>query len=169
MKEQSKHYKVTYTVNPDTKQIKLTFRPELDYKNVKDIQVFLNTVYTGTYMSLKTLLAGTPMLRPASEEERNAKIYVFKDSVKDNKLYSERKKLYDGLAEAFNNILKEMFPDIEYIENCRIQEQHNTFDMSEDEAEERRLEVADVVDRVKNTPETPVDAIGDVDGDDIPN
>jgi hypothetical protein len=168
MKEKLKHYKVSFTTDPNTKRIKIGFRPELDYKNIQDIQVFLNTVYTGTYMSLKTLLAGTPMLRPATEDERTAGVYVFKDEAKDNRLYQERKRLYDGLAQAFQNTLSEMFPDIEYIENCRIQEQHKMFDMSSEEAEERKAEVAALVDKVRTEPETK-DAVGDTDGDDIPH
>jgi hypothetical protein len=168
MEKIPKYHKVSFVVNPETKKIKIVFKPELDHKNAQDIQIFLNTVYTGTYMSFKTLLSSMPILRPASEREREAKVYIFKDPVRDNKLYKERKEMYDSFANGFSTLLREMFPDIEYIENSRIEEQHKTFDMNDDEAEERRIEIEGVAEYVRSLNEVQLEARepqGDNDGD----
>lgn len=161
--DKKQYHKVIYTVDPATRRIKISFKPELDYKNVENIQTFLNTIYTGTYMSLKTVLAAMPMLRPATPEEREAKVYIFKNQDADNRLYKERKEMYDNFANGFNTILREMFPDIEYIENSRTEEQHRVFDMSNEEAEERRLEIEQLTEKIRNTPES--ELVGDHDGD----
>ena len=114
-------------------------------------------------MSLKTVLAAMPMLRPATPEEREAKVYIFKNQDADNRLYKERKEMYDNFANGFNTILREMFPDIEYIENSRTEEQHRVFDMYNEEAEERRLEIEQLTEKIRSTPES--ELVGDLDGD----
>lgn len=150
-------HKVIYTLDDEKQRIKIDFRPKLDRKNLKDINLFINATYTGTYMSLKTLLQDAPVLRPASPAEIEAKTYIFKDEEEDNLLYKHRKALHDNIANGFNTLLKELFPDIQYIEQCRKDEQERVFDMSSDEAEERRVELERLAEEVRKE-ELPCDS-----------
>jgi hypothetical protein len=147
-------HKVIITLDDEKQRIKVDYRPKLDRTNLKDVNLFINATYTGMNMSLKMLLQDAPVLRPASELEQEAHTYVFKDVLKDNQLYRSRKALHDSIASGFNTLLKELFPDIQYIEQWQKAEQERVFEMSSEEAEERRIELARVAEQVRKGEES---------------
>lgn len=144
------HYKITITSNVEKDMVKVQFSPKLNEETKReDIQRFLSTLFAGTHVGLHSLLADMNIMRPATSLERDAQVYIFKDTEKDNTLYKQRKQLHDGLAETFNNILKDLFPDIEYI-NMTIQHQQElAFNMSPEEAEEHQKYIEGIADKVK--------------------
>lgn len=154
MKEDSKkvrtRYKIAYNVDTETGELQTKFTPVLKRSTYRDSQILLNTLLTGTEASFNQLLAPLPMLRPVTNEEREYNVYVFKDEEADTKLFKERKQIYDALKLTFDNIIEGLFPDVQYVEDCRTVQQERVFDMSEAEAEEYRQSIQEVADKIRS-------------------
>lgn len=141
-------YKITLKGNLKENTVSATFVPTLDVTKIKDVQTLLNVLTSGSHTAFVKLLGGLPILRPASEEEREAKIYVFVND-KDNNTYKVRKDLYDQLEAVFGNILSQLFPDVEYINSCNHYQQELAFSMDEAQAEEYKKEIEEITARVR--------------------
>lgn len=113
----------------------VSYEPELDHNNYAiHIKNALNTMPH----ALLQMFATIPVLRPESDQEREAHTYVFNEGERgdtENRLYTLRKNLYDQTAAIFSGLLATAFPDIEYIENCRNYQQE--FCMSHNEEEKK--------------------------------
>lgn len=143
-------YSIVIKADKDLGQVKVKTSPQVPKTNLDELQYLLNVLITGTDAGLKEMLGGLPVLRPASEVEREANVYVFKDEERDNALYKQRKALHDSIANVFNNTLKTLFPDIEYINSVQNHQQELVFDMSAEEAEEHQAEIQKIVEQVRN-------------------
>ena len=146
-------YKVSYLTNKDKGQLKVKFSPDLKVADLEDAQIHTNSVLSGTRIALNILLGGIPVMRPATDEEVEAKVYIFKDEKADNELYKVRKQTYESLANTFDGILKELFPDIDYIQSTIKHQQELVFDMNTDQAEEHKYMLEQIAKRVRETPE----------------
>jgi hypothetical protein len=141
-------YKILFKGNTKKNSVDVLFTPELKETELKDVQTLLNLLTAGTHGAFIQLLAGMPMLRPASAEEREAHVYVFKDEL-DNKNYKGRKHLYQQIKNIFEGVLKELFPDVEYVNACNDYQQDLAFEMNEEQAEEHKKEIEDLTKRVR--------------------
>lgn len=97
---------------------------------------YINNALNTMPNALLNMYASIPLLRPASECEKEVHAYVFNEGERgeiENNLYKYRKHLYDTTAAVFSELLATAFPDIEYIENCKHYQQE--FCMSHDEFE----------------------------------
>lgn len=143
-------YKVNIKTNMKQKNINVDFHPALEDCSLEDTQMLLNTLLQGIQVGLQKILYVAPPLRPPTEQEREAKIYVYVDEEEDNALYKKRKMLYDSLNGVFTEVLRTSFPDIQYIEQCRNYQQELIFDMSSEEAAEYNEEIKAVSDEVRD-------------------
>ena len=118
------------------------FEPALDAETfVAHVNSALNTMPN----ALMNIFANVPLLRPASEREREAHIYVFNEGEQgevENRLYKYRKHLYDATGAVFSQLLTTAFPDIEYIEGCKAYQQD--YCMNVEAAEEYKKTVEEV-------------------------
>ena len=135
--------KVVMTADMDKNKVTVTYGRAVSTMKQNDRQLYLNITLAGVDASLKKLLGKLPTLRPATEEEREAKIYVMINDAEMN-LSKGREQLYHTIAGIFNNTLSELFPDVEYVEQCRKYQQETIFDMSSEEATEYQKEIEDV-------------------------
>jgi len=142
-------HRVSINANADKNVVKVQTSPSIKRASLGDRQTLVNVLLAGTDLGLKELLGGLPVLRAASEAEMEAKVYVFKDQVKDNELYKSRKGMYDTFAGIFQETLKSIFPDVEYIDLSQKHQQDIIFEMTSEEAEEHKLEIAEVVKKVR--------------------
>jgi hypothetical protein len=142
-------HKVTISADAGKQSVKVTTSPSLKRCSLQDHQTLVNVLLAGVDLGLKELLGALPVLRPASAEEKEAQVYVFKDEEKDNKLYNERKNMYNAVAQVFEGTLSELFPDIEYIDNSIKNRQEIIFDMSKEEAEQYQEEMEELTKRVR--------------------
>lgn len=145
------HYKITITTDAGEGKTKVNFAPQLRPNDLDNVQVYLNTILTGTYMSFKNVLGVLPPLRPASELEQEHGVYIFKDQEKDNELFNERTRLFDTISDTFNKMLRESFPDIVYIRESIQAEQNSVAEMDGAEFAERKATVAMVAEAVRST------------------
>jgi len=146
--EERNIYKVVMKGNKKENTVSVTFQPELVSTKVTDSQTLLNVLTSGTHAGFVKLLGGLPILRPATETERESKVYVFVDD-HDTRVHKMRKDLYGQLQAVFGNILTQLFPDVEYIEACNTYQQEVAFEMYETEAAEYKKEIETVVEKVK--------------------
>lgn len=143
-------HKVTFTADINKRKIKVAFSPKLDTDNTgKLIQAHFNTVISGFCISLARLMADMPVLRPATQEERDLNVYVFKDGERENKLFLARKQIYDDLSNTFTSLLSEIFPDVEYVEHTRKYQQDFAFDKSPEEVEEYKMQIEKLVNKIR--------------------
>jgi hypothetical protein len=142
-------HRINYHVNANKGELKVNFSPSLKRSKLHDHQILVNATLAGTDLALQMLLGTLPVLRPASEAESEVSIYVFKDEERDNKIYKQRKELYDKMVESFEGTLHALFPDIEYIDNCTKIQQETIFDMTKEEAEEHKAMVTEIVEKVR--------------------
>lgn len=140
-KKKKKVYRVTMTADMDENVVKVGYGRSVALMKQADRQMFLNITLAGTDTSLKKLIGGLPMLRPATDEEREANIYVMVNGKEDDDLYRGRSELYHTIANLFQNTLHELFPDVEYKEKCTEYQQELIFDMTKEEAEEYQKEI----------------------------
>ena len=126
--------KITTVANLDTKEVKVKFNPNMTTAVFdEEKHQAINTVLAGAMLSLQVLFGALPVLRPATEEEVNAKVYVLKDMKADAALLSMRKEIYNGLAETFKNVLHELFPDVEYINDTQLYQQEQSMTRTPEE------------------------------------
>lgn len=163
---------ISLSINKKTKDPVVKFSPELDMQTAtKHMQVFLDT-FPQMLVDLVSNLY--PMLRPVTEEERNAHVYVFLDGEQgeqENQIYRAKKHCYDILTQLFSSTLTALFPDVEYIIQCANYQQDFVFTHTDEEYEEYKKEVDAVTNYVRENISTIVSKMldemleGDPDGD----
>jgi hypothetical protein len=119
-----------------------------------DIKPYLNVMLSSVKVGLTAILADLPVLRPASKNEVEAKAYIFKDEKNDNALYVTRKAIYQAVADVFNSTLKDLFPDVEFINQAITHQQLLITEMKPQEAEEHKRFIKDLAEEVRE--EVPV-------------
>jgi hypothetical protein len=123
-----------------------------------DIKPYLNVMLSSVKVGLTAILADLPVLRPASKNEVEAKAYIFKDEKNDNALYVTRKAIYQAVADVFNSTLKDLFPDVEFINQAITHQQLLITEMKPQEAEEHKRFIKDLAEEVRE--EVPVKDVG---------
>lgn len=166
MKKDMHTRRIVITVNEDTNKVKVSFTPNLKEGNREVMGKHVNGLINGFAIGLQILLGNEAMLRPATKEEIDAHLYIFKDVQVDNALYSARKKLFHELADVMNGILSSMFPDVKYIEESIEYQQHLVTEQTPEEAEAHQEEVQKVVDLIKSMVD--VEQQGDNNGNKYP-
>lgn len=145
---------ITLSVNKKTKEPAIKFNPPLTQENAKyAMQVFLDTI-PQLMMDLVSNLY--PMLRPATEAERNANIYVFMDGEHgetENQIFRAKKHCYDILTQLFSTTLTALFPDVEYIISCAEYQQDFVANHSKEEQEEYLTEVKELTNSIRGNME----------------
>ena len=130
-------------------KVSVAFEPELDNSTfVQHINLYLNAVPS----VLLNILSTIPLLRPASDVEQEHKIYVFAEDEKgeeENRLYKYRKDLYDTISAIFSELLTTAFPDIQYIEQCKVYQQDFCATHNEEETAEHLSEISKISDYVR--------------------
>ena len=124
--------KITVSLKTIDKKLSYKFSPKLSTDNLSDHYFNLVNNFAA---ALNYLLGNLDILRPATQEERDAHIYVFRTDDKndlEHRIYKVRKNLYDDLALLFRTILRQEFPDIEYLEECATYLQEFSFDNPDD-------------------------------------
>lgn len=133
---------ITLSVNKKTKESAVKLNPQITPQNAKEhMQVFLDT-FPQLLMDLVSNLY--PMLRPVTEEEKDAHIYVFLDGERgeqENQIYRAKKHCYDILTQLFSSTLTALFPDVEYIIQCANYQQEYMFTHSEEECDAYQRDV----------------------------
>ena len=148
--KKQKLHKVNIRGNKETNEVNVTFSPGGSVMKLEDRQTLINVAMAGNDIAMKKLLGNLPILRPAGEAEREEQIYVFKDAEKDNQVFKMRKQMYDTIAGVMQKTLSDLFPDVEYIEECRNVQQDKLFDMSKEEAEEYTKKVEAITEQVRS-------------------
>lgn len=139
-------YKIIIDYDTVTKLVDVKLTPK-NFKK-KDVPGLLTTLLGGVHVGLQALFAEVPIMRPATEIEKDNQVYIFAKE-KDNDLYKGRANLYKVVSEDLNATLDLVFPDIRYIDDTIKHQQELVFNMSAEEAEEHRLHVAKVSEYVK--------------------
>lgn len=146
--------KISFAADMTKGEIEARIVPKQKRGVMTDIKPYLNVMLSGTKLGLTAILADLPVLRPASEAEVGAKVYIFKDEKNDNALYVTRKALYQAVADVFNTTLKELFPDVEFIAETIKHQQITVTEMKPEEVEEHKRFIKDIADEVRG--EVPV-------------
>jgi hypothetical protein len=141
---------ITLSVNKKTKKPVIKFNPALTQKNANDMmQVFLDTI---PQLMMDLVANLYPMLRPATEAERDAHIYVFMDGERgemENKVFRAKKHCYDILMQMFSTTLTALFPDVEYINSCAEYQQNFTAEHTELEVKEYLKDVESLTESIR--------------------
>jgi len=166
MKKGSHTRRIAITVNEDTNKVKVSFTPNLTADNRNEMAKHLNGLINGFAVGLQIMLGNEQMLRPATKEEVNAHLYVFKNTQADNILFNARKKLFHELADIMNGVLTGLFPDVKYIEESIEYQQHTVTEMTLEDAKAHQENIKKVVDLVNSMVD--VTEKGDNDGDQNP-
>lgn len=147
MKEEQKDLiKITYTADRTAGTTRVGIKPKLNKDNVVD---YIECLVSGTYYGLLTLLDGIPLVRPATQQERDAHCYIFKDD-KDEKTFKNRKAIYDTLVSVFEKVLSYVFPDVEYINQCQTYAQNLVVDATPEEVEEHKARVTELAESIRS-------------------
>lgn len=155
------YYKANITMDVEEKKSKVSFTPAFDVAKPDNVTTHLNNFITGMGIGFNILLGALPVLRPATQEEADAKIYIFKDVDKDNALYQSRKRLYNTVANSFNAVLRQCFPDIDFINQSIAHQQEKVHNMTKEELNNHQEFVKILADKIRNEEKTG----GDNDGD----
>lgn len=136
-------------VSVEDNNVSINYEPELTAETAKD---FYMASVNGAYVTLIEVLSNLlPVLRPATQLERDNNVYIFREGdagVLENNLYKQRQSVYDSLVSVFNTILRTVFPDVEYIEHCKQFQQNLSFEGKEEDVNafnEKAKEVAEYV------------------------
>lgn len=136
-------------ISVEDKNVSINYEPELTAENAKD---FYMASVNGAYVTLIEVLSNLlPVLRPATQLERDNNVYIFREGdagVLENNLYKQRQSVYDSLVSVFNTILRTVFPDVEYIEHCKQFQQNLSFEGKKEDINafnEKAKEVAEYV------------------------
>jgi hypothetical protein len=122
--------------------------PKIKRGKDQDIKPYLSAVLSSINLGLTAVLADVPVLRPASEAEVSAKVYIFKDE-KDNELYKVRKAIHDTVARVFDETLKNLFPDIRFIHESIQHQQYTVTEMTPEEAADHKRFIEDLAKEVR--------------------
>jgi hypothetical protein len=144
-----KAIKFSFVADPVAGTIEGRIVPKLKRGIATDIKPYLSTVLSSVRLGLVAVLADLPVMRPASKSEIEAKAYIFKDEKKDNALYQTRKAIHDTIAKVFNDALKELFPDVQFIAEAIAHQQSTTIEMTAKEAAEHKKFIQDLAKEVK--------------------
>lgn len=130
-------------INLEIKEDKasINFEPAL---NQSTFVPLINNALNTMPQALLNMLTLVPILRPASNMEKEQKLYVFQDGEEgkvENDLYKYRKHLYDQIGAVFGQLLSTAFPDIEYIEGCKQHQQTFCMEHTEEEVKEYAKDV----------------------------
>ena len=155
-----KSVSVTFMLDTDG-QAYHKFRPAIDVKHFKYHYKNLMDNFVVAYAEL---FDNVGVLRPATTEEKDKHIYVFKSDDKDDnehKLYTARKMLYEDTLKAFDYILQIVFPDIQYIEHCNQYQQEYTFaeDRTQDEVESYKYDVEYITQQIRENYDKLIDML----------
>lgn len=132
--------KISFTADMTKGEIEARIVPKQKRGVTTDIKPYLNVMLSAVKIGLTAILADLPVLRPATETEAQAKVYIFKDEKNDNALFITRKAIYNVIADVFKGTLKELFPDVEFIVQAIAHQQDIVTEMSvEDAADHKRL------------------------------
>lgn len=126
--------------------------PRIKRGTQEDIRPYLTAVLSSINLGLTAVLADVPVLRPATEAEVSAKVYIFKDE-KDNDLYKARKTIHDTIAKVFDDTLKNLFPDIRFIHEATEHQQYTVTEMTAEEAAEHKRFIEDLAEEVRESHE----------------
>lgn len=140
----------------------INFEPALSQES---FIALINNALNTMPQALLNMLATVPILRPASNIEKEHKLYVFQDGDKgkmENDLYKYRKHLYEQVAAVFSQLLTAAFPDIEYIEGCKQHQQTYCMEHTEEEVKLYKADVEGIASHVReNFDEILKEVIGD--------
>ena len=143
--------RLQFTADAKAGTIEGKLLPRLKRGDAQDIKPYLSAMLSAIKLGLTAILADLPVLRPASEAEVSAKTYIFKDPEKDNELYKTRKAVHDAIAGVFNDTLKDLFPDVQYIANAVEAQQYEVMDMTEQQAKEHKKFLEDLAEEVRES------------------
>lgn len=117
-----------------------------------NVGAHLSNILDSFPAALLNILGTFYMMRPPTEQERQANIYVFQEGdegVKENNVYKNRKALYDRITALFSTILSMGFPDVEYIERCSKFQEQQSLDCTDEEHAERLEEIKRITEYVR--------------------
>jgi hypothetical protein len=150
--------KISFTADMIKGELEARIVPKQKRGVMTDIKPYLNVMLSSVKVGLTAILADLPVLRPASKNEVEAKAYIFKDEKNDNALYVTRKAIYQAVADVFNSTLKDLFPDVEFINQAITHQQLLITEMKPQEAEEHKRFIKDLAEEVRE--EVPVKDVG---------
>jgi hypothetical protein len=128
----------------------MSFTPIIKPDDRKNSDIYINGLLAATRLGMRILLQDMPMMRPVTKEETDAHVYIFKDPTPDNKLYNLRKQARDTIAAQLAGIVRELFPDIEYIDQARGYQQEIVLQMTPEDVEEHTKVLAELAERVRD-------------------
>jgi uncharacterized protein (DUF305 family) len=149
-----KAIKFSFVADPVAGTIEGRIVPKLKRGVSTDIKPYLSTILSSIRLGLVAVLADLPVMRPATKNEVDAKAYIFKDGNKDNALYQTRKAIHDTIAKVFNDTLKELFPDVQFIAESIAHQQETVTEMSPEEAADHKRFIEDLAKEVKEEDNT---------------
>lgn len=140
--------RISYVADAEKGTIEGKILPRIKRGKDQDIKPYLSAVLSSINLGLTAVLADIPVLRPASEAEVSAKVYIFKDE-KDNELFKVRKAIHDTVAKVFEDLLKNLFPDIRFIQESIQHQQYTVTEMTSKEVEEHKRFIEDIAKEVR--------------------
>ena len=149
MPKNDKAIKFSFVADPVAGTIEGKILPKLKRGVATDIKPYLSTILSSIRLGLVAVLADLPVMRPATKNENDAKVYIFKEGDKDNALYKTRKAIHDTIANIFNETLKELFPDVQFIAEAITHQQNIIMEMNAEEAADHKRFIEDLAKEVK--------------------
>lgn len=140
--------KINITADVGKGQLKIKFNPKPSVQD-ESIGEYLNILLDGISKGLQQLLVYIPMMRPPTQLEEENHLYVFANAKEDNELYNARKYLYMSISNAFNTTLKELFPDIVFIDSTTEARREAVLQMSQEDAEVYKKEIEQLIENIK--------------------
>jgi MinD-like ATPase involved in chromosome partitioning or flagellar assembly len=140
--------KINITADVGKGKLKIKFNPKPTFQE-ESIGEYLNILLDGVSKGLQHILARIPMMRPPTQLEEENHLYVFANAEEDNKLYNARKYLYMSISEAFNTTLKNLFPDIVFIDSTTEARREAVLQMSQEDAEVYKKEIEQLTEKIK--------------------
>jgi hypothetical protein len=140
--------RISYVADATKGTIEGKILPRIKRGTTEDIRPYLSAVLSSIMLGLNAVLADVPVLRPATEAEISAKVYIFKKE-KDTELFKVRKALHDTISKVFNDTLKELFPDVQFIYESTQHQQYLVADMTTEEAADHKRFIEDIAKEVR--------------------
>jgi hypothetical protein len=141
--------KLSFTADMVKGELEARIVPKQKRGVMTDIKPYLNVMLSSVKVGLTAILADLPVLRPATKAEVEAKVYIFKDEKNDNALYVTRKAVYQAVADVFNNTLKDLFPDVEFIGEAIKYQQTTVTEMKPEEVADHKRFIEDLAKEVR--------------------
>jgi len=141
--------KISFIADMTKGEIEARIVPKQKRGVMTDIKPYLNVMLSAVKMGLTAILADLPVLRPATEPEVQAKVYIFKDEKNDNALFISRKAIYNAIADVFKTTLKDLFPDVEFIIQAIAHQQDIVTEMSVEDAASHKHLIEDIAREVR--------------------